>query len=146
LNPATNATFELLDDLLQDLTGGIRGSGLFYDNVIHLGGDEVNTACYESTPSIKSWLDAKGLDGNGGYEVPPPPTPSLPRSFPRRSGWHCLHFIAVFLTCLLPRCSISSSSTRPSLTPRDAMSPAGRRSGTISAPVRPNACGPWSSC
>lgn len=38
LNPATNATFDLLDDLLEDLTGGTRGSGLFFDNVIHLGG------------------------------------------------------------------------------------------------------------
>ena len=64
LNPAVNATYELLDDLLDDLTGGVRsqtilqgflvencissltyrlclqtrGSGLFPDNVIHLGG------------------------------------------------------------------------------------------------------------
>lgn len=68
LNPATNATFELLDDLLDDLTGGVRGSGLFPDNIIHLGGDEVNTACYESTPSIASWLKTKGLTADGGYE------------------------------------------------------------------------------
>ena len=68
LNPATNATFELLDDLLDDLTGGVRGSGLFPDNIIHLGGDEVNTACYESTPSIASWLKTKGLTPDGGYE------------------------------------------------------------------------------
>jgi len=68
LNPATNATFDLLDDLLDDLTGGKRGSGLFYDNIIHLGGDEVNTACYESTPSIAAWLKKKGLTADGGYE------------------------------------------------------------------------------
>ena len=38
LNPANNATFELLNDLMEDLTGGTRGTGLFPDNVIHLGG------------------------------------------------------------------------------------------------------------
>jgi hexosaminidase len=59
---------EPLDDLLDDLTGGKRGSGLFYDNIIHLGGDEVNTACYESTPSIAAWLKKKGLTADGGYE------------------------------------------------------------------------------
>ena len=68
LNPATNATYELLDDLMQDLTGGVRGTGLFPDNVVHLGGDEVNTACYESTPSIAKWLKQKGLTADGGYE------------------------------------------------------------------------------
>lgn len=59
---------DLLDDLLDDLTGGTRGSGLFFDNVIHLGGDEVNTACYESTPSIAAWLKKNGLTADGGYE------------------------------------------------------------------------------
>ena len=68
LNPATNATYELLTDLLKDLTGGTRGSGLFPDNVMHLGGDEVNTACYGSTPSIAKWLAARGLTADGGYE------------------------------------------------------------------------------
>eukprot|EP01046_Picozoa_sp_COSAG06_P006592 COSAG06_NODE_311_length_17771_cov_31.730647_7_plen_362_part_00 len=68
LNPATNATYELLDDLMQDLTGGVRGKGLFPDNVVHLGGDEVNTACYESTPSIAKWLKEQGLTADGGYE------------------------------------------------------------------------------
>ena len=53
---------------MQDLTGGVRGTGLFPDNVVHLGGDEVNTACYESTPSIAKWLKQKGLTADGGYE------------------------------------------------------------------------------
>lgn len=33
-----------------------------------LVGDEVNTACYESTPSIKAWLTKQGLTADGGYE------------------------------------------------------------------------------
>ncbi len=39
LNPATNATFDLIAGLFQDLTGGSRGTGLFPDNVMHLGGE-----------------------------------------------------------------------------------------------------------
>ena len=31
LNPATNATFEVLQGLFLDLTGGVRGSGLFFE-------------------------------------------------------------------------------------------------------------------
>ncbi len=41
LNPATEATFDLLRGLFADITGGTRGSGLFPDNMMHLGGDEV---------------------------------------------------------------------------------------------------------
>lgn len=41
LNPATNATFDVLSSLFKDLTGGARGEGLVPDNMMHLGGDEV---------------------------------------------------------------------------------------------------------
>lgn len=41
LNPATNATFDLLAGLFKDLTGGKARSGLFPDDFFHLGGDEV---------------------------------------------------------------------------------------------------------
>lgn len=68
LNPATNATFDLLSTLWQDVTGGKRGAGLFYDNMMHLGGDEVNTDCWTSTPSVNQWLKANNLTPDGGYE------------------------------------------------------------------------------
>jgi hexosaminidase len=42
LNPATEATFDLLRGLFSDITGGARGVGLFPDNMMHLGGDEVD--------------------------------------------------------------------------------------------------------
>lgn len=42
LNPANNATFELLETLFRDITGGERGKGLVPDNMIHLGGDEAS--------------------------------------------------------------------------------------------------------
>lgn len=34
----------------------------------YIAGDEVNTACYESTPSIAAWLKKNNLDADGGYE------------------------------------------------------------------------------
>jgi hexosaminidase len=54
-------------------TGGVASApgkpspGIFKDNFIHLGGDEVNTACWESTPSVKAWLDAKNMTADQGY-------------------------------------------------------------------------------
>jgi hexosaminidase len=67
LNPATEATFELLTKLFGDLTGGARGKGLFPENLIHLGGDEVNTDCWTQSPNISAWLKSKGLTADGGY-------------------------------------------------------------------------------
>ena len=67
LNPATNKTFDLLAGLFRDVTGGTRGNGLFPDNMMHLGGDEVNTGCYSSTPSIAAWLKERGLTPDQGY-------------------------------------------------------------------------------
>ena len=54
LNVASNTTFALLDGLFADLTGRVRGEGLFPEYLFHLGGDEVNTACWTSTPSVAS--------------------------------------------------------------------------------------------
>ena len=68
LNPATNATFEVLAALFGDITGGARGRGLFPDNVMHLGGDEVNTDCWTETPAVAQWLAANNLTADGGYE------------------------------------------------------------------------------
>ena len=84
LNPATEATFDLLHGLFSDITGGARGSGLFPDNMMHLGGDEVNTKCWSDTPvsppppsphvahgllqSIAAWMSSKGFTPDDSYE------------------------------------------------------------------------------
>lgn len=68
LNPATNATFTLIDGLFRDLTSGVRGGGVAFDNMFHLGGDEVNTGCWTSTPSVAQWLRDQGLTPDQGYE------------------------------------------------------------------------------
>merc|ERR1712166_183423 len=74
LNVASNKTFELITDLLGEMTGGKTSapgapSGLFPDNFIHLGGDEVNTKCWDQVPSVSSWLKARNLTADQGYAV-----------------------------------------------------------------------------
>lgn len=73
LNVATNTTFELIEDLLGEMTGkrssepGNPSPGLFKDNFIHLGGDEVNTDCWTKTPSVADWLKKQGMSADDGY-------------------------------------------------------------------------------
>ena len=35
---------------------------------MHLGGDEVNTDCWESTPSIVAWMNENNLNTSTAYE------------------------------------------------------------------------------
>ncbi|KAK7249952.1 N-acetyl-beta-D-galactosaminidase [Aureococcus anophagefferens] len=62
LDVSKAATFDAISGLLDELAGG-----LFPDGFVHLGGDEVNTACWESTPSVAAWLKARNLTADGGY-------------------------------------------------------------------------------
>jgi len=68
LNVASNATFDLLKGLFKDFTGGARGAGTVPENMFHLGGDEVNTACWTRDPAIVAWLNSQGLTAEKGYE------------------------------------------------------------------------------
>lgn len=61
LNPAREGTFALLGALLDDL------ARLFPDSVVHLGGDEVDTACWEKSPEISEWLRVRGLSAQEAY-------------------------------------------------------------------------------
>lgn len=72
LNVANNATFDLLSGLLLECTGGKTSapdapSGLFPDDFIHLGGDEVDTSCWTKTPAVAQWLAARNMSGDDGY-------------------------------------------------------------------------------
>jgi hexosaminidase len=72
LNVATNVTFDLITALLLEMTGGHKSlprqpSGLFPDDFIHLGGDEVNTDCWTSTPAVNNWLVAHNMSADDAY-------------------------------------------------------------------------------
>jgi hexosaminidase len=67
LDPSQEATFELLEGLLQELTGGGKGGreggregGLFPFEFFHLGGDEVDTRCWSETPRVVEWMEKQG--------------------------------------------------------------------------------------
>lgn len=62
LNVASNATFNLIDGLIGEIT-----SGLFKDNFVHLGGDEVDTSCWTKTPAVADWLKAQNMSADDGY-------------------------------------------------------------------------------
>merc|ERR1711907_100261 len=61
-------TFDLLDGLFGDFTGHSRGAGLVPENLMHLGGDEVNTNCWTKSPTISKWLADHGYTADDGYK------------------------------------------------------------------------------
>jgi hexosaminidase len=61
LNPATNATFDLIEGLLKDMIN------IFSDQFIHLGGDEVDTSCWSKTPSVQAWMTMKNFTTSQAY-------------------------------------------------------------------------------
>ena len=54
LNPAVNFTFELIEGLISEAYD--PANNLFFDNFVHLGGDEVNTYCWTEDPTIVAWM------------------------------------------------------------------------------------------
>lgn len=71
LDPSKNFTFDLIAGVLSDWTGtnnNTAATAIFPDSFIHLGGDEVDTTCWQSTPSIAQWLKENNLTPDGGYE------------------------------------------------------------------------------
>jgi len=61
LDPSRNATFDTIEAVLRDLFTVLP------DAFVHLGGDEVDTTCWDSTPRIAKWMAQKGIDADGGY-------------------------------------------------------------------------------
>ncbi|CAI0443035.1 unnamed protein product [Linum tenue] len=62
LDVTKNFTFDLISGMLSDMRK-IFPFGLF-----HLGGDEVNTDCWSSTPHVKKWLAERNMTTKGAYE------------------------------------------------------------------------------
>eukprot|EP00755_Sulcionema_specki_P010799 Sspe_Gene.47398::Locus_24131_Transcript_1_1_Confidence_1.000_Length_1417::g.47398::m.47398/K12373/HEXA_B; hexosaminidase len=71
LNPATNATFDLIEKLWKDITRdpAFNGTGPVFDRAVHIGGDEVNTKCYERGPGCGGVDEEDEPDGGRGVRV-----------------------------------------------------------------------------
>jgi hexosaminidase len=62
LNPIKNDTYELIDGLLGEM------AEIFPPPFLHLGGDEVPTACWASHPEITDWMKENGI-AEGDYNA-----------------------------------------------------------------------------
>ncbi|KAL0402584.1 UNVERIFIED_CONTAM: Beta-hexosaminidase 3 [Sesamum latifolium] len=62
LDVSNEFTFKLIDGILSDF------SKIFKYKFIHLGGDEVNTSCWQSTPHVRRWLRRHGMNGSEAYQ------------------------------------------------------------------------------
>ncbi|KAI3923500.1 hypothetical protein MKW92_028357 [Papaver armeniacum] len=62
LDVSNEFTFEVIDGILSDF------SKVFNFKFVHLGGDEVNGSCWETTPHIKDWLHKHQMNASEAYE------------------------------------------------------------------------------
>ncbi|KDO67769.1 hypothetical protein CISIN_1g0088211mg, partial [Citrus sinensis] len=62
LDVSKNFTFEVISGILSDLRK------IFPFELFHLGGDEVNTDCWSSTPHVKKWLRDHKLTAKEAYQ------------------------------------------------------------------------------
>ncbi|XP_033213958.1 chitooligosaccharidolytic beta-N-acetylglucosaminidase-like [Belonocnema kinseyi] len=56
LNPISERMYEVLEGLYKDFVEDFR------PDLFHMGGDEINTNCWNSSSSIQNWIKAHGLD------------------------------------------------------------------------------------
>lgn len=61
LDVSNDFTFKVIDGILSDI------SKVFKYRFVHLGGDEVNTSCWTSTPRVSNWLEEQGFNGSEAY-------------------------------------------------------------------------------
>ncbi|XP_024030372.1 beta-hexosaminidase 3 [Morus notabilis] len=62
LDVSSEFTFKVISGILSDF------SKIFKFKFVHLGGDEVNTSCWTTTPRIRKWLRKQGMNGSEAYE------------------------------------------------------------------------------
>jgi len=58
VDPSSPLIFPLLDSLLGEMVGE---GGLFFDQFVHLGGDEVQYACWSQSSRIQAFMKANGM-------------------------------------------------------------------------------------
>ncbi|KAL8052281.1 hypothetical protein ABFX02_06G201804 [Erythranthe guttata] len=62
LDVSNEFTFKLIDGILSDF------SKIFKYKFIHLGGDEVDTSCWQLTPHVRKWLQKNGMNASEAYQ------------------------------------------------------------------------------
>ena len=65
LDPSKELTFETIDKLFNDVVG--KETGLFPGEFLHIGGDEVDTDCWETTAHVKEWMTSHNYTANDAY-------------------------------------------------------------------------------
>jgi len=69
LNVARNETFELIDNIVSECVEDDTENNepMFHDKFFHLGGDEVDTSCWEKDGEISAWLRNHSMQPDDGY-------------------------------------------------------------------------------
>ncbi len=51
--------YPFLSKFLQEM------AGIFEDDLLFLGGDELDASCFDDSPSVAAWMKAHGLNASG---------------------------------------------------------------------------------
>uniref|UniRef100_A0A7C9EL37 Beta-hexosaminidase n=2 Tax=Opuntia streptacantha TaxID=393608 RepID=A0A7C9EL37_OPUST len=62
LDVSSDFTFQVIDGILSDF------KRIFNYRFVHLGGDEVDTTCWETTPRVSKWMEAHKMNGSEAYQ------------------------------------------------------------------------------
>lgn len=63
MDPTQDATYSFLGDFLEEV------AGTFFDNYIHLGGDEVNQDCWKANANVTSWMAKNNIKSYDGVQA-----------------------------------------------------------------------------
>lgn len=67
LDPSKDYTFDVIDRILTDLLGNDIHEGLFPNEYMHIGGDEVDVSCWNEVDHVKQWMAARNYTANDAY-------------------------------------------------------------------------------
>lgn len=62
LDVSSDFTFQVIDGILSDF------KKIFNYRYVHLGGDEVDTTCWETTPRVSKWMKEHKMNGSEAYQ------------------------------------------------------------------------------
>ena len=67
LDPSSPDTFDVMESLFTEITGGSSRKGLVPEDLIHLGGDEVDLSCWTQVDRVKQWLSNNNMTDRDAY-------------------------------------------------------------------------------